>query len=225
LQNFAVLELQTTMLEPVGGMDMIGQAFAREVGDLIRCDAKVIRIQQDDSGVTVTYVEGKAPAVSQQAKADWCVCTIPLSILSQISIDVGKGMKSAINAVPYATAVKVGLQFRRRFWEEDEAIYGGISYTDLPIRQIGYPNASLNHMGRGILLGAYILGGSNEFTAMPPAGAVARAVDLGSRLHPQYLDEFENRQASSNRVSSGSYTGRAECREGRRQLPCLLAGR
>ena len=38
-------------------------------------------------------------------------------------------MKSAIDAVPYAGAVKIGLQFKRRFWEEDDAIYGGISYT------------------------------------------------------------------------------------------------
>jgi hypothetical protein len=29
-------------------------------------------------------------------------------------------MKAAIDAVPYASAVKVGLQFKRRFWEEDE---------------------------------------------------------------------------------------------------------
>ena len=55
-------DLQTTLLQPAGGMDMIGQAFAREVGDLIRYDAKVIRIAQDDSGVTVTYLDGNAPA-------------------------------------------------------------------------------------------------------------------------------------------------------------------
>jgi monoamine oxidase len=41
-------------------------------------------------------------------------------------------MKAAIDAVPYSSSVKIGLQFKRRFWEEDEAIYGGISYTDLP---------------------------------------------------------------------------------------------
>jgi monoamine oxidase len=194
LQNFAVLELQTTMFQPVGGMDMIGKAFAREVGDVIRYDAKVIRIQQDDGGVTVTYVNGKAPAVAQLAKADWCICTIPLSILSQIQIDVGARMKAAIDAVPYASAVKVGLQFKRRFWEEDEEIYGGISYTDLPIRQIAYPNTGYNRSGRGVLLGAYIVEGSNsyEFTSMPPAERVARAVALGSRIHPQYAEEFEN---------------------------------
>ena len=53
--------------------------------------------------------------------------------------------------MPYASAVKIGLQFKRRFWEEDEAIYGGISYTDLPIRQIAYPSSGLNRGGRGVL--------------------------------------------------------------------------
>jgi monoamine oxidase len=194
LQTFAVHELQTTMFQPVGGMDMIGKAFAREVGDLIRYDAKVTRIAQDESGVTVTYVDAKTPAAAQTAKADWCICTIPLSILSQIPIDAGARMKAAIDAVPYASAVKVGLQFKRRFWEEDEAIYGGISYTDLPIRQIAYPNTGFNRSGRGVLLGAYIFEGANayEFAAMPPAERVARAVALGSVIHPQYPAEFEN---------------------------------
>jgi monoamine oxidase len=194
LQSFALHSLQTTMFQPVGGMDMIGKAFARQLGDLIRYDAKVTRIQQADNGVTVTYVDAKAPAVAQLAKAEWCICTIPLSILSQIQIDVGARMKAAIDAVPYASAVKVGLQFKRRFWEEDNAIYGGISYTDLPIRQIAYPNTGFNRSARAVLLGAYLFEGSNsyEFTSMAPAERVARAVALGSRIHPQYEAEYEN---------------------------------
>lgn len=194
LQNADAYLFQTTMFQPVGGMDMIGKAFAREVGDLIRYEAKVTRIAQDDGGVAVTYVDAKAPAEPQVAKADWCVCTIPLSVLSQIPIDVQPRMKAAIDAVPYASAVKIGLQFKRRFWEEDEAIYGGISYTDLPIRQIGYPNTGFNRGGRGVLLGGYIFEGANayEFAAMPPAQRVAHAVALGARIHRQYPAEFEN---------------------------------
>ena len=193
-RSFALHSLQTTMFQPIGGMDMIGKAFARQLGDLIRYDTKVTRIQQADNGVTVAYVDAKAPAVAQLAKADWCICTIPLSILSQIQIDVGARMKAAIDAVPYASAVKVGLQFKRRFWEEDDAIYGGISYTDLPIRQIAYPNTGFNRSGRAVLLGAYLFEGSNsyEFTSMAPAERVARAVALGSRIHPQYEAEYEN---------------------------------
>lgn len=193
LQSFALYNFQTTMFQPVGGMDMIGKAFAREVGDLVRYNSKVTRIQQGDHGVTVSYVDTTSPATVLQAKADWCICTIPLSILSQITLDVGSRMQAAIDAVPYAGAVKIGLQFRRRFWEEDEAIYGGISYTDLPIRQIAYPNCGFNRAGRGVLLGAYLFEGANtyEFTAMAPAERVACAVEFGAVIHPQYKKEFE----------------------------------
>ena len=194
LQNFALHTFQSTMFQPVGGMDMIGKAFAREVGDVIRYNAQVTRIQQGDRGVTVTYTDLKAPATPQQAKADWCVCTIPLSILSQLPLDVGGRMKAAIDAVPYSSSVKIGLQFKRRFWEEDEAIYGGISYTDLPIRQIAYPNTGFNSAGKGVLLGAYLFDGPNayEFASMPPAERVARAVEIGAGIHPQYRAEYEN---------------------------------
>jgi len=103
-------------------------------------------------------------------------------------------MKAAIDAVPYAASVKIGLQFKRRFWEEDEAIYGGISYTDQPIQQIAYPSTGFNSSGRGVLLGAYLFGGPNayEFTSMSPAERVARAVELGANIHPQYRAEFDN---------------------------------
>lgn len=193
LRNFANYEFQTTMFQPVGGMDMIGKAFAREVGDLIRYNAKVTQIQQNGSGVTVSYVDAVKSSAVQQATADWCICTIPLPILSQLQIDVSGPMKNAIEAVPYAASVKVGLQFKRRFWEEDEAIYGGISYTDLPIRQIAYPNYGFNRSGRGVLLGAYMYEGANsfEFTAMTPAERVASAVEFGAKIHPQYKQEFE----------------------------------
>src|ERR1700742_4417766 len=63
LQNFANYNFQTTMFQPVGGMDMIGKAFAKELGDVIRTNAKVTRIQQNDRGVSVTYVDTTKPSV------------------------------------------------------------------------------------------------------------------------------------------------------------------
>src|ERR1700688_668418 len=62
LQNFALHAFQTTMSQPVGGMDMIGKAFAREVGDLIQYDAKVTRIAQSDHGVLVAYENARDSA-------------------------------------------------------------------------------------------------------------------------------------------------------------------
>src|SRR5271169_3161568 len=194
LQSFLSYDFQTTMFQPVGGMGRIGEAFARQIPDRIRYGAKVVAIQQNEAGVSVTFEDLAAGGAVQQARADWCVCALPLTILSQLPINVSAPMKAAIDAVPYAPAFKIGLQFSRRFWEEDEHIFGGISYTDLPIRQISYPSGGLNAGGKGVLLGAYTFGGANsyEFTAMSPAERIQRAVEYGAEIHPQYRAEFEN---------------------------------
>jgi monoamine oxidase len=186
------VDLQTTLFQPVGGMDAIARAMEREIADLLRPRAQVMAIRQDGEGVSVTWRDTVSGETSQ-VRADWCLCTIPLSVLSQIEMNVSPAMTAAINAVPYAAAVKVGLQFRRRFWEEDDGIYGGISYTDLPISQIGYPAHGYLGRGKGVLLGAYSFGPyAYEFTALDPAERVRRAVAYGARLHPQYAAEFEN---------------------------------
>jgi monoamine oxidase len=186
-------DMQTALFQPVGGMGMVGQAFGRELQPLIRYNAKVVNIDQDERGVSVTF-EDTADSMSRHTvNADWCVCTIPLSILGQIPLKVGAPMAEAIASCPYAASVKIGLQFKRRFWEQDEQIYGGISYTNLPINTIGYPNSGYFDDGKGVLLGAYIWGlDAAEFTAMAPEERVKKAVEYGSQIHPQYPQEFDN---------------------------------
>jgi monoamine oxidase len=114
-------------------------------------------------------------------------------VLAQIPMNVGEAMAAAVAAVPYAAAIKAGLQFKRRFWEEDEHIYGGITYTDLPISNIGYPSTGFQSTGKGVLLGAYVWGmNAMQFTAMTPQERVRKVVDYGSQIHPQYTQEFDN---------------------------------
>jgi monoamine oxidase len=193
IPNGDAFDMQTALFQPVGGMGRIGEAFGRELGELIRYNSKVTDIHQDERGVTVRYEDLASPGTTLTAQADWCLCTIPLTILSQIPMNVDAPMASAIAAVPYASAIKVGLQFKRRFWEEDDHIYGGITYTDLPITNIGYPNTGYHSSGKGVLLGAYIWGlNAMEFTSMSPAERVAKAVEYGAAIHPQYHDEFDN---------------------------------
>ncbi len=186
-------DYQTTLFQPVGGMDMIGRAFARKLDPVIRCNARVMAIRQDATGVTVNWLDRAAHDAPRQSRADWCLCTIPLSILSQLEMTVGGAMASAIRSVPYAAATKIGLQFRRRFWEQEDAIYGGITYTDLPIGLIGYPNTDYFSAGPGVLLGAYVFGAyATEFTALDPPARVAKAVEYGARIHSQYTRDFDN---------------------------------
>jgi monoamine oxidase len=184
---------QSTLFQPAGGMDAIAKAFAKEIGHLIRYNAKVTEIRQDQNRVTVTYTDAVKGGRSATASADWCLCTIPLSVLSQIEMDVGLPMRSAIDAVSYDASVKTGLQFKRRFWEQDEGIYGGITYTDLPIRQIAYPSTGYGSAGAGVLLGAYAFGPyAFEFTALPPEERIQLAIACGAQIHPQYETEYEN---------------------------------
>ncbi len=188
-----IYEFQTSLFQPVGGMGMIGKAFGRELGHVIEYNAKVTEIKQDDRGVTVAYHDSKTGGPARVAQADWCVCTIPASILSQIPITVGAPMKSAIDALYYDSAIKVGLQFKRRFWEQDESIYGGMSFTDLPNAMIGYPNTRYFDDGPGVLLGAYNFGPESFlYAAMSPEERIKKTVEYGSQIHPQYRTEFEH---------------------------------
>jgi len=108
-------------------------------------------------------------------------------------MNVGGAMAAAIRAVPYRPSIKVGLEFKRRFWEQDEEIYGGITSTDLPISQISYPSDGYGSQGPGVLLAAYAGGAfAYEFTSLSPDERVRRTLEWGSQIHPQYKAEFLN---------------------------------
>jgi monoamine oxidase len=188
-------DYQTQLFEPVGGMGMIGKAFGKQLTGLIKYNCKVTSIRQDGKGVTATYIDSKKGGVPQTVQADWCICTIPASVLSQIPINVGAPMRNAINSLSYDSSFKVGLQFKRRFWEEDDGIYGGISYTDQPITNISYPSTGFFKDGPAVLLGGYGYGNSLPdfgFAALQPDEQVRSAVEQGSKIHPQYKREFLN---------------------------------
>lgn len=182
----------STIFQPVGGMGQVAKGFERAVGHMVRKNSKVTAIQQDEKGVTVSYKDTKSGAV-MKASADYCLCTIPLPVLAQIEMNVSPELDAAIRAVPYSTSVKVGLEFKRRFWEQDDQIYGGITYTDLPNSQISYPSTRYGDKGPGVLLGCYVGGAAGyELTASTPAQRVEKVLEWGSQIHPQYRGEFMN---------------------------------
>ncbi len=186
-------EMQTTMFQPVGGMDMIGKGFAKHVNDIVTHNVKVTKIGQDGGGVTITYVDDQGSGAVTEAKAEYCVCTIPLPVLAEIEVQASAPMRAAIQAVPYASSVKVGLEFKRRFWEQDDRIYGGISFTNQPISQVSYPSTRYFTDGPGVMLGGYMFGpAAYAFSGMTPAERVEEALRQGSVLHPQYREEFSN---------------------------------
>jgi monoamine oxidase len=184
-------EMQTTMFQPVGGMGMIGKAFESRVKPMITYNAKVTKIIQDKNGVTATYTDMAKGTVSE-ARADFCVCTVPLGVLNQIQNNLSPAKQAAITAVPYGASVKIGLEMRRRFWEDDDYVYGGHSFTNQDISLISYPNNNMFKEGPAVILGAYAGGrGAYSLSAMTPEQRIEAALTQGSVFHPDsYRKEF-----------------------------------
>ncbi len=85
----------------------------------------------------------------------------------------------------------MGLQFKRRFWEEDELIFGGASKTDMDIAQIIYPSSGYLTK-KGVVVGYYLQGQSGRpIGDKTPEERLAIALDQGSKIHPQYRAEFD----------------------------------
>jgi monoamine oxidase len=178
---------QPTMMQVAGGMDRLPAALASRLGNRVVHRAAVREIRQSERGVSVIHADQNGRL--RRVDADYCVSTIPLPVLSGIQKDLSPPVQSAIASARYDSAGKIGLQFRRRFWEQDDQIYGGRSWTDQAIGQIIYPSHGFNG-SKGVLVGYYLdFGGTMR--GRPPAERQRLALEQGARVHPQYATEFE----------------------------------
>ncbi len=143
-----------------------------------------------DGRVTVGYTD--ANGARHEASGDFCICTIPPAVLKKIPADFSKPFTEGIAAIGSFPTGKIGLQFKRRFWEQDDRIFGGITRTAQPITQILYPFDNYNGK-TGVLIGYYNFGpDAAMFGAWPPAERERMALEQGAKIHPQYKEEFDN---------------------------------
>ena len=180
------LNANPTLFQAVGGMDAIAKAFEKRLQPLIRYRTVVTEIRKTPTGVRIV-VGGEA------IDADFAICTIPAPVLKDIPNDFSPETRATIESITFVPAVKVAFQARRRFWEEDHAIYGGISWTDQDITQIWYPPYGY-HRDKGIIMGAYIWGQKpgQRYGDMTPRERLRAAIAEGERIHPGYAAEIES---------------------------------
>jgi monoamine oxidase len=177
--------MAATMLQPVGGMGRVGQAFGRALRGVITYAAAVTRLRRTEAGVRITWKHAGTGA-EHRVDAPCVVVTIPFPALRDVDADFVPAIRSAMASVDYVPAGKVAFQSERRFWELDQQIYGGISWTSRDATQVWYPSGGV-HRTKGILVGAYIwsedLG--NAFAAKPLAQRLSDTLDDVAHLHPQ----------------------------------------
>lgn len=218
--------MQNTMFQPVGGMDQIARAFEKRVGRKIRYRAEVQSLRQNAETVTVTIKDtanGKLTTLS----ADYCLCTIPLSVLRNVDTDFSDQFKAAIKAVAYAPVGKIGLQMRRRFWEEDDKIYGGHVLTDLKgINTISLPSSGWQQK-KGVLLGYYnYASDAIEVSALSPQERAEFALAAGQKIFPEYRPSFDSAFSVAWHRVQHNLGGWAEWNDASRKqaYPTLLEG-
>ena len=191
----ANINWQTSLMEPVGGMDNFFKGFLRQplvrgsgsIEGLIRHGAKVTAIDVASDNVTIAYDDrGEARVLA----ADYCVSTIPLPVFAKLKTNLPTAFMTVAANAPVTASGKVGWQ-AERFWETVANIYGGISWTTDIIDQIWYPSSGYLSP-KGTLTGAYMRGRKAlEFNAKPVAERLAIAREQGEKLHPGFAKYVE----------------------------------
>ncbi len=171
-----------TMLQPAGGMDRIAFALAEQVAASAFYNVEVTALRRTTTGVRI---EGRTLQIAGAAEADYAIVTIPPSVLRSIPNDFSTASRSAIASTQYANPTKIAFQ-SARFWETEESIFGGISWTDPAILQMWYPSSGLGQQ-QGILVGSYLFGGNSasDFASLSPQARINLALSSGQKLHPQ----------------------------------------
>jgi monoamine oxidase len=182
------------MFQPIGGMDEIWKAGARAIGpNRITMNAAVQQVRQDEPGATVIYKNTKT-GKTEKLTADYVVMCLPMPIIDNLDVQLSPDTKAAVKATNHSNSAKVGLAMKRRFWEQDDQIFGGHLYSDLPLGEFSYPSTGY-FSKKGVLLGLYSNGQYGELLDKPISERIEHVLLHSSKVHPQIRQEFESAYA------------------------------
>jgi monoamine oxidase len=180
----------TNMLEIQGGSDRLPHAFLPELMSNIRFGAKMFAIDQSPDDVTIHY---RTSAGRFKETAEYAIITVPFPVLRHVEVlkPFARAKQRAIRQLHYDASAKILFQCRRRFWEEDDGIFGGGSITDLPIRNLYYPDHG-RETGRGVILASYTWSeDAQRWGSLFHHDRIEQALEDVAQIHPQVLEEFE----------------------------------
>ncbi|MER5353229.1 NAD(P)/FAD-dependent oxidoreductase [Kitasatospora sp. NPDC002551] len=160
-------------LELVGGMEALVQAFVRE----LRPGTLQLSTRIDELALTATGVRvgGRRLGSPVSERFDLAVCCVPVPALDQIGFRpaLPHHQQHAIRGISYASSTKALVHTRRRSWELRDGIFGGGSFTDMPIQQCWYPSDN----ARPAADGAPVNGNGHHGGHLPPHRLVAAEPD------------------------------------------------
>lgn len=133
-----IVDTSDGLQEIVGGTDLLPRALAKTMEGIIELDTAVTAISASPAGAHIR-VRHKGTLTNRQVSQ--VLCTIPFPVLRQIELEGFSPEKMAsVRGLNYASATKVILRVKERFWETKYGIFGGASLTDRITRQTYYPS-------------------------------------------------------------------------------------
>ncbi len=223
---------QAPMFQPIGGIDNFPRAFSERSATRSRSASRSLQVTQTDQDVKVVVKNTKTGA-KQELVADYCVSCLPLTIVSNLDVNLSPTTMAAVKATPYSPSAKMGLQMKRRFWEEDDRIFGGHLYSNLPFGEFSYP--SNGYFGnKGVILGFYGNGQMAGVVNMPVKDRIEHVLMHASKVHPQIRAEYENAYcvfwekipySMGAFASGGGGAGTRRCRRRQQRSPCRRSAR
>ena len=186
LRDAAVAAKMTTFLKIRGGNDRLPAAIAARLADRIRYGSPVVRLQQDDGAVAVTYLRGGTPVT---VRGDYIVCALPAAVCSSVEVApaLSAARRAALTELGSLPMARVFLQTARRFWLERGET--GWAATDDPMDIWDYSRGQSGHRG---VLGAYLSGRiAHDVTRLDQPARGRFVLERMERAHPGTAEHFE----------------------------------
>ena len=170
-----------------GGSDTFPRAFASRLGSRIQYGSPVVAIEQDTDGVrAICSRQGSHATFS----AEYLICAAPFAVLRRITFSPTFPLdkREAITQIGNTSVVRVFLQTRKRFWEEEGL--SGSATTDMPIMTT-YDKAHYLPGTRGILE-AYVAGAhARKLSEMTESNQLEFTLKQMEQLYPTVRQHYE----------------------------------
>jgi monoamine oxidase len=181
-----ILEKQSYWQKIKGGNDLLPRAFAERLKDKIRYNAPVVKIEQNEAQVVVTFNEKGS---RQTVRGNVLICAIPLTMLKKIEIapKFSDAKTKIINEAVYDSASRIFLQTKKRFWLDKKLNgYGiGDSFAEIWDSTFGQTGT------RGILQSYLRTIFSDVLTQNPEPRRIDLTIQSLEKLFPELRANFE----------------------------------
>jgi monoamine oxidase len=185
--GFSFIDILTDIIYPIfsetisfyeitGGNDQLPRSFICELQNEIKLNRKVTRIIQDADRIRVETLNPNTGRTYCYT-GDYAIAAMPFTVFQFIDVvpyhSIAFDKWQAIREVNNVNAVKIGMEFKTRFWEK---LGMGNITSDMPFKFSYIPSHGVGSCGPGVLLASYSWGNDAALWNSVPNQELVRIV-------------------------------------------------